>query len=44
MEALNKEKSEFLKIREHQNDISKEFRAQIQDMESVFLVASNAEK
>ncbi|XP_019396411.1 PREDICTED: coiled-coil domain-containing protein 180 isoform X2 [Crocodylus porosus] len=44
MEALNKEKSEFLKIREHQSDISKEFRALIQDMESIFLAASNAEK
>ncbi|XP_067397987.1 coiled-coil domain-containing protein 180 [Emydura macquarii macquarii] len=44
VEALNKEKNEFMKLREDQNDISKNFRRRIQDMEAIFLSSTKAEK
>ncbi|XP_030391262.1 coiled-coil domain-containing protein 180 isoform X1 [Gopherus evgoodei] len=44
VEALNKEKNEFMKLQEDQNDISKNFRRRIQDMEAIFLSSTKAEK
>uniref|UniRef100_A0A8C0GMV9 Coiled-coil domain containing 180 n=1 Tax=Chelonoidis abingdonii TaxID=106734 RepID=A0A8C0GMV9_CHEAB len=44
VEALNKEKNEFMKLREDQNDISKNFHRRIQDMEAIFLSSTKAEK
>nr|XP_025042054.1 uncharacterized protein LOC102450026 isoform X3 [Pelodiscus sinensis] len=44
VEALNKEKNAFLKIQEDQNDISKNFRKRIQDMETTFLSSTKADK
>ncbi|XP_043354753.1 coiled-coil domain-containing protein 180 isoform X2 [Dermochelys coriacea] len=44
MEALNKEKNEFMKMREDQNDISKNFGRRIQDMEAIFHSSTKAEK
>uniref|UniRef100_K7G6P9 Coiled-coil domain containing 180 n=2 Tax=Pelodiscus sinensis TaxID=13735 RepID=K7G6P9_PELSI len=44
VEALNKEKNAFLKLQEDQNDISKNFRKKIQDMETIFLSSTKADK
>ncbi|XP_074871431.1 coiled-coil domain-containing protein 180 [Carettochelys insculpta] len=44
VEALDKEKNEFMKIREDQNDVSKNFRRRIQDMETILLGSAKAEK
>ncbi|KAM6136931.1 LOW QUALITY PROTEIN: coiled-coil domain-containing protein 180-like [Pterocles gutturalis] len=43
-EALNKERAEFLKFRDHQNNIIKDLQSQICDMESVLLNAPMTEK
>ncbi|XP_035411134.1 coiled-coil domain-containing protein 180 [Cygnus atratus] len=44
LEALNKERAEFLKLCDQQNDIIKNLNSQIHDMESVFLSAPMTEK
>ncbi|KAH0615378.1 hypothetical protein JD844_004560 [Phrynosoma platyrhinos] len=44
VEALNKERSAFFKLREDQNHLSKTFRHRIQDMENIFLTESRADK
>ncbi|XP_070614598.1 coiled-coil domain-containing protein 180 [Erythrolamprus reginae] len=44
IEALNKERAAFIKIREDHNGISRSFRNRIQDMEKVFQMESRAEK
>ncbi|XP_070811880.1 coiled-coil domain-containing protein 180 [Pituophis catenifer annectens] len=44
IEALNKERSAFIKIREDHNAVSKSFRTRIQDMEKVFQMESRAER
>nr|XP_028571004.1 coiled-coil domain-containing protein 180 isoform X2 [Podarcis muralis] len=44
VEALNKEKAAFSKLREDQNRVSKTFRRKIQDMENIFLMETRAEK
>ncbi|XP_013930968.1 PREDICTED: uncharacterized protein LOC106556497, partial [Thamnophis sirtalis] len=44
IEALNKERSSFNKIREDHNAVSRSFRTRIQDMERVFQMESRAEK
>ncbi|XP_042336518.1 coiled-coil domain-containing protein 180 isoform X3 [Sceloporus undulatus] len=44
VEALNKERRAFFKLRENQNHISKTFRHRIQDMENIFLTESRADK
>ncbi|KAG8142023.1 hypothetical protein E2320_006663 [Naja naja] len=44
IEALNKERGAFIKIREDHNTISKSFRNRIQEMEKVFQMESRAEK
>ncbi|XP_064379883.1 coiled-coil domain-containing protein 180 isoform X2 [Dromaius novaehollandiae] len=43
-EALSKEKNEFLRLRDQQNTISKDFCSRIRDMGSVFLGAAKTEK
>ncbi|KFV01624.1 hypothetical protein N339_11432, partial [Pterocles gutturalis] len=43
-EALNKERAEFLKFRDHQNNIIKDLQSRICDMESVLLNAPMTEK
>ncbi|CAM5163781.1 unnamed protein product [Eretmochelys imbricata] len=44
VEALTKEKNEFMKLREDQNNISKNFGRRIQDMEAIFLSSTKAEQ
>ncbi|XP_066466950.1 coiled-coil domain-containing protein 180 [Tiliqua scincoides] len=44
VQALNKEKESFLKLREDQNSVSRAFQQRIQDMENIFLVESRADK
>uniref|UniRef100_A0A670Y8Y8 DUF4456 domain-containing protein n=1 Tax=Pseudonaja textilis TaxID=8673 RepID=A0A670Y8Y8_PSETE len=44
IEALNKERGAFFKIREDHNAVSKSFRNRIQEMEKVFQTESRAEK
>uniref|UniRef100_A0A8B9VAH0 Coiled-coil domain containing 180 n=1 Tax=Anas zonorhyncha TaxID=75864 RepID=A0A8B9VAH0_9AVES len=44
VEALNKERAEFLKFCDQQNDIIKNLNSQIHDIESVFLTAPMTEK
>ncbi|KFZ67002.1 hypothetical protein N338_00992, partial [Podiceps cristatus] len=44
MEALKKERAEFLKFCDQQNNFSKNLQSQISDMESVFLSAPMTEK
>ncbi|XP_009664046.2 coiled-coil domain-containing protein 180 isoform X2 [Struthio camelus] len=44
MEALSKEENEFLRLRDEQNTISKDFCSRIRDMGSVFLGAAKTEK
>uniref|UniRef100_A0A8B9PJM9 Coiled-coil domain containing 180 n=1 Tax=Apteryx owenii TaxID=8824 RepID=A0A8B9PJM9_APTOW len=44
MEALSKEKNEFLRLRDQQNAISEDFCSRIRDMGSVFLGAAKTEK
>ncbi|XP_054853763.1 coiled-coil domain-containing protein 180 [Eublepharis macularius] len=44
LEALNQEKAAFQKLKESQNQLSKNFRQRIQDMEIIFLTESCAEK
>nr|XP_020650464.1 coiled-coil domain-containing protein 180 [Pogona vitticeps] len=44
VEALNKERAAFFKLREDQNNVSRTFRHRIQDMENIFLTESRAER
>lgn len=44
VEALRKERAEFLQFCDQQNNVSKTLRSQIRDMESVFLSAPVTEK
>ncbi|XP_060126628.1 coiled-coil domain-containing protein 180 isoform X2 [Zootoca vivipara] len=44
VEALNKEKAAFSRLREDQNRVSKTFRQKIQDMENIFLTETRADK